>query len=70
MPVEPYPLDPYKDPSNWPNGFGQLTNVSIFKDININFLYLPKNKPKLGEVIEVEDYISRTIANSCRINAT
>lgn len=27
-PVEPYPNDPYKDPSLWPVGFGQLTNVS------------------------------------------
>lgn len=54
MPVEPYPLDPYKDPSNWPNGFGQLTNVSIFKDINIYFLYLQKTNPIWGEVNEVE----------------
>lgn len=27
-PVETYPNDPYKDPSLWPVGFGQLTNVS------------------------------------------
>lgn len=27
-PVEPYPLDPWKDQKWWPVGFGQLTNVS------------------------------------------
>lgn len=26
--AEPYPNDPHKDPSNWPDGFGQLTDVS------------------------------------------
>lgn len=26
-PIDPYPTDPYKDPSNWPTGFGQLTNA-------------------------------------------
>ena len=24
-PIDMYPTDPYKDPSNWPVGFGQLT---------------------------------------------
>lgn len=26
--IHTYPNDPWKDESNWPAGFGQLTNVS------------------------------------------
>lgn len=26
-PIDPYPTDPYKGRQNWPEGFGQLTNV-------------------------------------------
>lgn len=25
--IEPYPLDPWKNPKYWPTGWGQLTNV-------------------------------------------
>lgn len=34
-PIEPYPNDPYKNGSYWPEGFGQLTNVSLFREIDI-----------------------------------
>lgn len=27
-PIDPYPMDPWKDRENWPEGYGQLTNVS------------------------------------------
>lgn len=28
-PVDPYPNDPWKDRIYWPEGYGQLTNVSF-----------------------------------------
>jgi len=34
-PVQPYPLDPYKDRSNWPVGFGQLTPRGKMMQLNL-----------------------------------
>lgn len=30
-PLSTYPNDPYRDPSYWPDGWGQLTQVRIFR---------------------------------------
>lgn len=34
-PIDPYPNDPWKDPSHWTTGWGQLTNLGKFRHLEL-----------------------------------
>lgn len=34
-PIDPYPNDPWKDPSHWSTGWGQLTNLGKFRHLQL-----------------------------------
>jgi len=70
MPIKPYPNDPYKDPSKWPLGFGQLSSVGKMQQFELGkFLrnryngYLSANYSEKEIVVRSTD-VDRTLMSA------
>jgi len=59
-PVDPYPLDPYKDRSNWPVGFGQLTPRGKMMQFNLGKFLRKRYENFLSDQYDENDIYVRS----------
>lgn len=58
-PISFYPNDPYKDPSNWPVGFGQLTNRGKMMQFNLGKFLRSRYNHLIGDKYDENDIYVR-----------
>ncbi|RZF41879.1 hypothetical protein LSTR_LSTR005341 [Laodelphax striatellus] len=69
--IEPYPTDPFRDPSYWPEGFGQLTNEGKRQEYELGLWLRERYKGLLNTVYNrTEVYIQSTDVDRTLMSAS